>query len=633
MLVALNALQSELAAPLTREQAVSLLPMLGFPIDGAEEKDGTIVLDVDITANRGDMMSHRGVARDLAAKLGAALNPLDHTPLPAAAEALSIRLETPACPVYAAALISLGGGATPEPARAFLSAMGIAAKGWPAVDASNELLHRYGHPTHAFDADKLRGGITVRMGKAGETLVTLDGVERKLTGEDLIIADDSGPIAFGGLMGGESTKVTEGTKRVLLESAWFDPRTVRLMARRHGLHTDGSARFGRGADPAMAPVVRDLFAARMQAWCGAKVEAAWTVGAMPAAPAPIGVCETMAARMGGEPIAADEIAGILQRLGCAAEIKGDHVFAVPPTWRHDLTISEDLAEEVLRLRGYDHLPEALPPVQSEPEPLSADYLKRQRLARRLANLGFHQTVTYGFVSPEMDAAFATEPGGRMLGNPLGVEYSILRGSLLPSLAAVAKHNLRNGARAVRLFELAPAYASSPAGPVASGRVAFVWAGVEGGEDPLTPARAMHPLDGVAVARDLGAPACEVQELGEGLYGVELELHTLPAALERVIPAFRAFSRFPAVSRDLSLLVPQALGYGGLERALRAALPAECVGLRCVDVYKGKGLEPGHQAWLVRLDFQADRTLTSEEVDGWMKSAVAAAGSQGAKLRG
>jgi phenylalanyl-tRNA synthetase beta chain len=633
MLVALNALQSELDAPLSLEQAVTLLPMLGFPIDGAEAKDGTTVLDVDITANRGDMMSHRGVARDLAAKLGAPLKPIDHVPLKEGAPALPVRLETASCPVYATALITLSEGGTPEPARAFLAALGIAAKGWAAVDASNELLHRYGHPTHAFDADKLTGGIAVRLAKAGETLVTLDGVERKLMAEDLIIADESGPIALAGLMGGDATKVTEATKRVLLESAWFDPRTVRFMARRHGLHTDGSARFGRGADPAMARVVRDLFAARMQAWCGAKVEAAWTVGAMPAAPAPIGVCEAMAARMGGEPIAADEIAGILQRLGCAAEIQGDHVFAVPPTWRHDLVISEDLAEEVLRLRGYDHLPEALPPVQSEPEPLSADYLKRQRLARRLANLGFHQTVTYGFVSPEMDAAFAKDPEGRALGNPLGVEYSILRGSLLPSLAAVAKHNLRNGARAVRLFEVAPVYASSPAGPVSSGRVAFVWAGSEGGEDPLTPARPMHPLDGVAVAQDLGAASCDVQELEDGLFGVELELEALPGGAERVISTFQAFSRFPAMFRDLSLLVPQALGFGALEQALRAALPAECVDLRCVDIYKGKGLEHGHQAWLVRLEFRAGRTLTSEEVDGWVKQATAAAASLGAKLRG
>lgn len=628
MLVALNALQAELDAPLSHEQAVTLLPMLGFSIDGSEEKDGTTVLDVDITANRGDMMSARGVARDLAAKLGVALKLLDHAVLPEGAPERTIRLDSPACALYATAVLSVESGSTPDAAKAFLATVGATAKGLPAVDASNELLHRYGHPTHAFDADKLKGAITVRPAKVGESLVTLDGVERKLSGEDLVIADESGPIALAGLMGGDATKVTEATTRVLLESAYFDPRTVRLMARRHGLHTDASARFGRGADPALATVARDLLAARLQAWCGAKVEAAWTVGAMPSRPAPIRVDEAMIARMAGEAISSEDIRTWLTRLGCEVTERG----VVPPTWRHDVTISEDLAEEVLRLRGYDLLPEALPPVQSEPEPLSADYLKRHRLARRLAHLGFHQTVTYGFVSPEMDALFSKDSEGRALGNPLGVEYSVMRGSLLPSLAAAAKHNQRNGAREVRLFEVSPVYVSSPLGPVATGRLGLVWSGIRGGEDPLTPSRAVHPLDAIAVAEDLGGSA-EVHDLGDGLFGLELDLATLPAPEARVIPAFRAFSRFPAVSRDLSLLVNGSQGYGLLETALRAALPPECCDLRCVDIYRGKGLEAGQQAWLVRLTFQADRTLTSEEVEGWVKRALAAAETLGAKLRG
>ena len=630
MLIALNALQAELAAPLTREQAVSLLPMLGFPIDGAEEKGGTVVLDVDITANRGDMMSHRGVARELAAKLGAALTMLPHKTLSEGAPAREIRLEARECPLYATATLTLGVGATPESAIAFLTALGAGVKQMAAVDASNELLHRYGHPTHAFDADTLKGAITVRFAKTAESLITLDGVERKLTAADLVIADEAGPIAMAGVMGGERTKVAEATKRVLLESAFFDPRTVRLMARRHNLHTDASARFGRGADPAMAVIARDLLAARLQTWCGATLEAAWTVGALPSRPAPIRVDEAMIARMAGEAISAVEISDLLARLGCEMTASG----AVPPTWRHDLTIPEDLAEEVLRLRGYDHLPEALPPVQSEPEPLSTEYFKRQRVARRLANLGFHQTVTYGFVSPEMDAAYATTPSeGRALGNPLGIEYSILRGSLLPSLEATARHNQRNGAREVRLFELAPAYASAASGPVATDRLGLVWSGLRGGEDPLTPARPMHPSDGVAIAQDLGANAASVKDLGEGLFGLELDLDALPAEGERVIPPFRAFSRFPSVSRDLSLLVPADQHYGPLAEAMRKALPSECSDLRCVDIYRGKGLEPGQQAWLLRMTFQGDRTLTSEEVDGWVKAALGAAESAGAKLRG
>lgn len=644
MLVALNALQSELAAPLTREQAVTLLPMLGFPIDGAEEKEGTVVLDVDITANRGDMMSHRGVARDLAAKLGAALAPIAHAALSEGAPAREIRLESEACPVYATAVLGLGEGATPEAVKAFLALLGASAKGLPAVDASNELLQRYGHPTHAFDADTLQGAITVRRARTGERLVTLDGVERTLTAEDLVIADDRGPIALAGVMGGEATKVTEATRRVLLESAFFDPRTVRLMARRHSLHTDASARFGRGADPAMAAVARDLLAARLQAWCGAQLEAVWTVGAVPAPAAPIAVAEAMLARMGGEALPAAEIADHLQRLGCRVEIQSDQVHAVPPSWRHDLAIPEDLAEEVLRLRGYDRLPEALPPVQSEPEPLAADYRKRQRLARRLAQLGFFQTVTYGFISPEQDAAFAEDAEGRTLGNPLGAEYSVLRGSLLPSLAAAAKHNLRNGARAARLFELAPAYRSTPAGPAGDWRLAFVWAGTLGGEDPATPARPLDPLDGIGVAHDLGLdPEVEVpvHVLGDGVFGLEVSLEGLPDEPDRVIPPFRPFSRFPLTTRDLSLVMPADLQWARVEAAFRQAFrngqgDEPLTDLRCVDEYRGKGVDVGEKALLVRFTFQApDRTLTAAEVDAWVAAAreVVEAQTLGVRLRG
>ena len=643
MLIALNALQAELAAPLSRKQAVTLLPMLGFPIDGAEEKGGTVVLDVDITANRGDMMSHRGVARELAAKLGAALKPLDHAPLAEGAPAREIRLEIAQCPVYATATLSLGEGATPETASTFLAALGAGVKQLAAVDASNELLYRYGHPTHAFDADKLWGAITVRFAKAGERLVTLDGVERKLTEEDLIIADESGPIAFGGLMGGEATKVTEATRRVLLESAFFDPRTVRLMARRHALHTDGGQRFGRGADPAMASVARDLLASRLQAWAGATLEASWTVGAVPAKAEPIGICEKMVARMAGEPIGAMEIADLLNRLGCATEIKGDHVFAVPPTWRHDLAISEDLAEEVLRLRGYDQLREALPPVQSEPEPLSPDYLKRQRLARRLANLGFHQTVTLGFISPEMDAVEPGPVGGatnpqseRTLGNPLGVEVSVMRGSLLPSLFGIAwNKNAFRGARKIQLFEIAPRFVSGKDGPKEDMTLGVVLSGVIGGTDPLTPERAFVPDDLVGYLRDLGLRGDQIhvfQTPDADAFGAEVSLGEFPAPEDRIIPQFCPFARFPAVSRDLSLLVPADQRYGPLAEAMRKALPAECSDLRCVDIYRGKGLEPGQQAWLIRMTFQGGRTLTSEEVDGWVAAARSAAEGLGARLR-
>lgn len=634
MLIALSHLQRELLGKLTLAEALEKLPMLGFPIDGVATVEGETVLDVDVTANRPDVMSHHGLARDLAATLGAELVDMP-TAASTGAPQREIRLETPAGPLYCTAVLTLGSSqSTPPEVQSFLRALGLTPKGLAAVDASNELLHRYGHPTHAFDADTLKGAITVRFAKSGESLVTLDGVDRALTGEDLIIADESGPIALAGVMGGESTKVTEATRTVLLESAWFAPKVVRPMARRHNLHTDASHRFGRGADPAMAAVARDLLAQRLIDWAGATLVAAWTVGAAPALADAITLPLAQLDRIAGEAVGAAEAETLLARLGCAVSRTASTLKAAPPSWRHDLAQPEDLAEEVLRLRGYDRIGHALPAVDADPEPLSSAYRTAASLSRRLAHLGFFQTVTYGFIGPDEDAAFAgaANPAeGRALGNPLGLEYSVMRASLLPSLKATALHNRRQGQKEVRLFEIAPAY---PAGLEGKPSVAVVWGGVMGGEDHLTSARAIQAADLRGIAQSLGFGQAPIQDLGEGLLGVEVALEALAAPAERIIPRFQGFSRFPAVERDLSLVVDQGKPFGDLATAMGAVLPsAELQHLGVVDVYRGKGMAPGKQALLVRFRFQhAGRTLTSEEVEGWVQSALKAAEGVGAALR-
>ncbi len=634
MLIALSHLQLELLGKLTLAEALEKLPMLGFPIDGVATVEGEAVLDVDVTANRPDVMSHRGLARDLAAALGVELAALPSSPFGGTPQR-EIRLEVPAGPLYCTAVLTMGASqATPPEAQAFLRALGLTPKGLAAVDASNELLHRYGHPTHAFDAENLRGAISVRYAKAGESLVTLDGVDRALTGEDLIIADESGPIALAGVMGGESTKVTEATRTVLLESAWFDPKVVRPMARRHNLHTDASHRFGRGADPAMAAVARDLLAQRLIDWAGATLVAVWTVGAAPAAAAAITLPLAQLDRIAGEAVGAAEAEDLLSRLGCEVGRTASILRAVPPSWRHDLAQPEDLAEEVLRLRGYDRIGQSLPAVDADPEPLSPAYRTAAGLSRRLAHLGFFQTVTYGFIGPDEDAAFAgaANPAeGRALGNPLGLEYSIMRASILPSLRATALHNRRQGLKEVRLFEIAPAY---PAGLDGKPSMAIIWGGVMGGEDHLTPARPVQAADLRGVAQSLGFGQAPIQDLGDGLLGVEVALEALAAPAERIIPRFQGFSRFPAVERDLSLVVDQGKPFGDLATAMGAVLPStELQHLGVVDVYQGKGMAPGKQALLVRFRFQhAGRTLTSEEVEGWVQSALKAAEGEGATLR-
>ena len=625
------------AAGLDTRQLCEMLASLGFPVDAATTREGCEVLEVDITANRGDAMSHRGLAREVAAKLRQPLAVIEAPPAVEGQPVVQVHLDSSACPIYSTAVLVLGEGATPVAAQTFLLALESPPKRLPAVDASNELLHRYGHPTHAFDAERIHGAVSVRWAKDGESLVTLDGVMRTLTSQDLVIADEAGPIALAGVMGGDGTKVTETTRRVLLESAWFDPKTVRATARRHNLHTDASHRFGRGADPAMAPVARDLLVERLRNWCGATLVGAWTAGSLPTPGPTVTLDEGTLTRIAGETPSIPESADALARLGCAILADKGRISVVPPTWRHDLAIPEDLAEEVLRLRGYEHIPSVLPPLEGPPEPLSPSYLQRQRLSRRLAQLGFHQTVTYGFISPEADAGFASPENraeDRCLANPLGREFSVLRGSLLPSLQTAAEQNLRRGAREIRLFELAPTFVSGPRGPSERLSLGVVWGGVLGGEDYLSPARTVREADLSGIGKDLGLDHLpQVRCLGEGVFGFEFQVAELPPMAERIIPVFRPFSRFPAVERDLSLLVDLSQSYGALADSMRSALPLEALqDLRCVDVFRHKSLPEGRQAWLIRMRFQADRTLVGEEIDAWVAAALAAAESLGASLR-
>jgi len=652
MLIELGALQKEIPviAGIKVSELCEYLAMIGFTVDNLDERPGVTVLDVDVTANRGDVLSHRGLARDLAAKLETSLAPIPVAPIPEGKYLLSVSLDADACPIYATAILKLDkakANQTLEDAKTFLAAMGSNAKGLVPVDASNELLHRYGHPTHAFDADKLSGGVCVRWARAGETLLTLDGVQRKLDPKDMVIADDSGPIALAGVIGGDSTKVTESTKRVFLESAYFSPKVVRASARRHGVQTDASSRFGRGADIAFVKTARDLLADRLISWAGAELLGSWTVEQVEQVgqvrqndikPTGAVLTKKLLDRVAGESIQLDEAKNILIRLGCKVESSDGGLSVQPPSWRHDLSIAEDYAEEILRIRGYDKIGVALPPFEEAPEPLPHSYQQKQRISRRLTQLGFYQTVTLGFIGPEIDKAYATSnPEGRTLVNPLGVEYSVMRGSLLPSLWEIAETNQRHGAKDIRLFEIAPVYDSASEGPDETSVLGMVWVGTIGGEDPLTPSRPVMAADLIAVIKDLGFTGdISVVDFAQNAFGLEIRMSEFAGPAEKVIPTFQPFSRYPMVTRDLSLLVPLSLSYRELEKSIRITmLSVPLHDVRCIDVFKdSKLVAEGRQAWLVRLRFQAlDRTLTGDEVDVWVNIAIDAAKPHGGVLRG
>jgi phenylalanyl-tRNA synthetase beta chain len=427
------------------------------------------------------------------------------------------------------------------------------------------------------------------------------------------------------------------------------------MAHRHGLHTDASQRFGRGADPQFARVGRDLLAQRLQAWSGARLQSAWAVGSLPAAGTEIRLPWAMLDRVAGYPIEHGAAVTYLRRLGCAVREEGEGLSVLAPSWRHDLTLPDDLAEEVLRLNGYENIPSVLPPLDSAPVALAPDYLKRRKLALRLANLGFFQTVTYGFVDPLEDKeghSIGDRPELRTLRNPLGEDYSLMRGTLLRDLAAAAQLNLERGAKEVRLFEIAPVFAAHPGQPMTeTWSLGLVWGGAVGGEDPLSPVRMIGKPEGqsflIGVLKSIGVPDAAIRDFKRWQlaswetgakepagWQFEIPLAEIPDEAERIIPKFTPFSRYPVVERDLSLLVDLAQPYDALRDAVAAALAAAPLQeLKCVDVFRHKSLPKGRQAWLMRLRFQAaDRTLTGEAVDGWMAKALDAAKTLGAELR-
>jgi len=356
--------------------------------------------------------------------------------------------------------------------------------------------------------------------------------------------------------------------------------------------------------------------------------------------------------MAGYPVDHWEAASFLRRLGCSVTEQEGGLAVQPPTWRHDLALPADLAEEVLRLKGYEAIPAVLPPLDSAPVPPAPGYLKRRNLASRLAHLGFYQTVTLGFVDPQEEKeGLGDQQALRTLRNPLGEDYSVMRGTLLRDLARVARMNLERGARSVQLFEIAPVFRALPGQPMTeTWTLGLVWGGELGGEDPLSPVRHMGEPEGqsflIGVLKAIGVPEAAIRAFkrwrvsgwegkDQGGWQFEIPLADIPFEAERIIPQFAPFSRFPVVERDLSLLVALGQPYDDLRGAVAAALAGVPLAeLKCVDVFRHKNLPPGRQAWLLRLRFQApDRTLTGEEVDGWMARALTAAESLGARLRG
>jgi phenylalanyl-tRNA synthetase beta chain len=660
------------------------LTMGGFAVERFEASPGNdTVLDVDVTSNRPDCMCHLGLGREIAVLLGRPLAPPE-VRLREAAEkaegATAVSVEDAAgCPQYVARLVAgVRIGPSPEWLRDRLDAIGVRPIN-NVVDATNFVLWEMGQPLHAYDLAQLAGRqIVVRRARAGERLVTLDGVERELDPEVLVIADAARPVGIAGIMGGRDSEVTAGTTELLLEGAHFDRRAVRTAARRLGMHTDASHRFERGTDPeGCAPAVARA-AALIAELAGGRVLAGAVVQRSAPAPRRHGRLElARLIRFAGAHVTAAEVERILGGLGfgltpTGVTAEGATAWDVRvPTWRlfdfeprPDGTVYEaDLFEEVLRIVGFDRIPAALPALAGSDGGRTPLQRARDRARGSLAGAGYAEAINFGFLDPQADAALpCLRPGTAplVLANPLSERYSVLRRSLVPGLVENARLNRRRGAAAVRLFEIASVFfaAGDPGsglpdqpehvGLVCGGRLGSPWdrevdldsfdlkGAVEGLAEDLGTRLAARPaaLPGLvagnaaelllAGADATGEGASEVigylgrvdGEEGFPLFVAEISLSALAGRDEALVFGRVAIpSRYPGVSADLTLTHARAIPWSEIERAIAGGAPAELVSFRLKDRYSGPGVPADAVNSTITFLYNAgDRSLTQEEVN-------------------
>lgn len=608
------------------------LSLAGLAVDRVLEEAGTTILDIDIASNRPDLLGHYGVARELAAILRLPLQPLRAPQLPGVAAAVRVTIEaSAACGRYLALQFD-SPAAPPTPAAMMrrLEQLGHRSINFWA-DLTNYTLWETGHPTHAFDADTLRGGeIRVRWARAGERLVTLDEVERTLTAEDLVIADAERPIALAGVMGGLETAIGERTRRVVLESAWFEPLTVRRMARRHALHTDASHRFERGADPEAC----GMTAARIAGHgldAGARLTARGEAAGMLPRPVAVPLRRAAIERALGQVVEAAECRQSLQALGCEAQGEGWR----PPSWRADLAREIDLIEEIARLHGLENFPARLPAFQGAARPLPEAGL-RDRVRSQLRGRGFAEAVTISFAAEGECAAFSSAAPVRVL-NPLSEAAAILRTSSLPAMLRSLQHNLNHGVAAPRLFEIGKNYRlveDRPEEPAVLTLGAcdadLDFAGFKGDIEAV-----LRLFDLPSVAFSTAAPAylhpgrraqagpwghfgqlhpdvAAAWKLPPHVWLAELDLAALYARGARPI-RYGAPPRFPASDRDFSFWLADSILWEQIAATLAQPAIPFLAAVQAAEIFRDP-TRPRQYSLLLRARFQsAERTLREEEV--------------------
>ena len=653
--------------PGTAADVAARLSVRGFAVEEIDGAGDDAIIDFEVTANRPDCLSVLGLAREVATAYGLPLRePAEDVALtaliPAVRTEVSVHLDDPdLAPRYAGAVADVTVGASPEWLQARLRAAGVRPIS-NVVDITNYVLLELGQPMHAFDLAKIGGAeIRVRRARAGEKISTLDGQNRTLTPDMLVIADDSVPIALAGVMGGADSEVGHATRAIVFESASFDANSVRRTSKALGLKTEASTRFERGVDPNLPLLAMRRACALLEA-TGAGKARGQVVDAYPApvAPRQLGLRRTRLAGVLGVVVPDAEVTGILSALGFRLAPAADGWTVTVPTRRVDVLREVDLVEEVARHYGFDRIPATFPALRSAAPPMDSRITRARHLRRVLTGAGFFEAVTFGFIGEAAAAPFAAAGDLAPIANPLSENFAVLRPSALPGLLDALAHNRRREQRDVRLFEVGNVFSK------ARGERQFLALAWTGGSDvPHWSGAAVDvtffdmkgALDRVCRALDVQAgPAPHTEswlvpgqtaalvcgDVRIGVFGrlskALAERHGLPgddavfvadldldaastvasARDTRVTP----LPRYPSVTRDIALLVSDTLPAADLRDTIRRASPPSLADVREFDRYQGKGVPEGKVSLALRLTFRAaDRTLTDAEVHAAMEAIV------------
>ncbi len=666
MFISYNWLRELTGTKLSPEEIRDRLTNVGLAVDAVADRSDDFIFDVEVPSNRGDCLSHIGVARELAViersqvsiPKSEVSNVSGKTSESASVEIRDVDL----CPRYAARIVrNVKIGLSPDWLVKKLEAIGQRPIN-NVADITNYVLHEFGQPLHAFDLAKLTDRkIIVRRAAKGESIKTLDGVERKLEEQMLVIADAKAPVAVAGVMGGEFSEISNLTTDVLIESAYFNPSSVRRTAKLLGLHTEASHRFERGTDPEGVIAAQSRCVALIcELAGGTATEDALDVYPKPMQTMSVALRPARVEAITSLQVEVDEMRRILSALGFGLRAEESRALSFDvPSWRHDVSIEEDLVEEVARHTGYDKIETSLPPAHHAGEYHESEERKRA-LRRALSAHGFGEAINLSFIELandfELISAFNAATSVVTLTNPIIEESSRMRQTLLLGLLNSVRHNLNHGIREVSVFEMGRIFGSNEKGslPLERESLALVATGGIQEADRAQPAREVdfYDLKGAIEAAieamnlppltfepatvrhlrpgqsaEISANGARVGTMGrladliaveykfrQPVFVAELDLTTLLEMSPQPV-LYAPLPRFPSIVRDVSLLVNRAVTVAELAKAAADQTPAHFMGATFVGTYEGEGIPDNKRSVTLRFEYRADdRTMRDDEVD-------------------